>query len=87
MKEATFTLSLLKEFGYNQTRILTFIDNQAAINSVTSESMTKQFDGSEERYYVLFKDRVYHPTYVPTENNLADYNKIILGSTNVTRKV
>lgn len=75
MKEATFTLSLLKEFGYNQTRILTFIDNQAAINSVTSESMTKQYRFMDLRNAIIrrsIQDRVYHPTYVPTENNLAD---------------
>ena len=76
MTEANTILDILSSFGYPQTRVLSFIDNNAAITAITSESLTRAYRHINLRYSNI-RDYIssarYHPTYVTSGENLADF--------------
>jgi hypothetical protein len=76
MTEANIILNILHSFGYPQTRVLSFIDNNAAISAITSESFTRAYRHLDLRYSNI-RDYIssarYHPTYVKSGENLADF--------------
>ena len=76
MTEANSILNILHSFGYPQTRVLSFIDNNAAITAITSESLTRAYRHLDLRYSnirELIKSARYHPTYIQSGENLADF--------------